>query len=217
MIYTIDADKLPRSQDGLQLHNAYVSKDDRINDTAQNDQGLVWPIRSGSATIEIRPTYIQNSTTVEQIVPEIFRLADLLFKSAKAEMFEYGVESEFSRELDDFVHKFDHIAIEAIRRVAFQKDVDQDVLLEALRTLGRIEHSPSYIERLRLLQMGLFAPSAQIRNGAALGLAYLDDPRAIPFIKQAIEREKLSWLRRYFQKVLDQLENTLKCRASSDI
>ena len=206
MIYP---DKLLRSPDGMQLHNI-------VNDTAQNETQLFWPVRSGSATIEIRPAYIQNSTA-EQIAPEIFEIADSLFKSAKHEIFEYGVESEFSKELGNFIRKFGHIAIETIQWMTFQKDLDQDVSLEVLRTLGRIEHSLSYIERLQLLQMGLFAPSAQIRNGAALGLAYLDDPRAIPSIKQALEREKASWLRKYFQKVLDQLENTLKCRASSDI
>jgi HEAT repeat protein len=61
-----------------------------------------------------------------------------------------------------------------------------------------------------LLESSIFRSSARVRDGAALGLAFLDDPHAIPYLKRAIENEKYSELREDMQMVLAQLERSRK-------
>jgi hypothetical protein len=87
------------------------------------------------------------------------------------------------------------------------KDIDEEVASEALRWLGRMEDTKSYSKRLWLLERGLASPSPIIRDGAALGLASLDDRHAIPYLRLAVEREELDELRFNLGQVLDQLED----------
>lgn len=177
-----------------------------------------WPIRKGdriSSASAIILTSTASATENKQSLKNLQSVINSIFEEAKTETFEYGIESEFARKLDLLIYKYGDMVIEVLQRLVFQDDADIDVGYEALRVIGRAEHESSHISRLRLLQRGLFSSVPQIRNGSALGLAYLDDPKAIPFLMQAIERETIEWLREYFQQVNDQLENTLKCQTSS--
>ncbi len=189
----------------------------RIDETAETtNPPLWWPVKEGASTGMIEAVVTPSSTTT-QVVPQFIEATILnLLDNAKAETFEYGIESEFAKKIDLWIYKYGDMVIEVLQRLVFQDDADTDVGCEALRVIGRAEHETSHISRLKLLQRGIFSSVPQIRNGSALGLAYLDDPKAIPFLMQAIEREKINWLKKYFQQVIDQLENTLKCQLSSD-
>lgn len=151
----------------------------------------------------------EESRSLQQPIPEtIERIVATLFDAASDEDFEYGLKSQFATALDSFVHRYGVVGVEAIQRHISTGDVRVDSIIEALHTLAQIQHTPSHSERLLLLLRNLFANSARVRCGAALGLAYLDDPKAIPFLRQARERESSSSTRVCFQRVLEQLEDT---------
>ncbi len=151
----------------------------------------------------------EESRSLQQPIPEtIERIVAALFDAASDEEFEYGLTSQFASALGAIVHRYGVGGVETIQRHIGTGDVRVDSIIEALHTLARIQHTPSRSERLLLLLRNLFADSARVRCGAALGLAYLDDPKALPFLRQALERESSSSTRVCFQRVLEQLEDT---------
>ena len=138
---------------------------------------------------------------------EIDQKIETLFGAAREQVFEDGMESDFSKELISLVKKYGNAAITVLTRLIITEQVNAEVASEALRWLGNIEHPASYRSRLWLLERSLFCSSARVRDGAALGLASLDDPHAIPHLRRAIQRENCNELRKDIEQVLIQLEN----------
>jgi hypothetical protein len=128
-----------------------------------------------------------------------------LFAAAKEEVFEDGYESQFSRELVSLVERYGEQAIEPIIRLIVNEQVNPAVAAEALRWLGEIEDPLSYSSRRWLLERSLYSVSSQVRDGAILALASLDDPHAIPYLRRAIEQESCPELHEDMEQVLEQL------------
>ena len=144
-----------------------------------------------------------NITAQEEPLGEISKA---LFREAQSITFEDGMETEFSRKLVRLVRQYGKTAMEVITTLIVNDNVDAEVAAEALRWLGRMDHLPSYHDRLWLLEKSSFSTSVLVRDGAALGLASLDDPHAIPYLQRAIEQEKYASLRKDLEQVRDQLE-----------
>jgi len=157
----------------------------------------------------IYPKPLENSTRHKLNNPFsdiIYLEIEALFIAGKEEYFEDGFESDFSRGLVSCVQKYGDDAIEAIACFIVYEKVSPEVASEALRWLGEINHPESYKFRLWLLERSLSCPSSRVRDGAILGLSYLNDPHAITYLEQAIEKEKITELREDMKQVLAQLE-----------
>lgn len=133
----------------------------------------------------------------------------VLFAAGTEEVFEDGMESEFSKALRVLVRVYGEVALEVLARHIIGGGSNEEVGAEALRWLGHMQHPPTYYPRLWLLERSLFCESARVRDGALLGLASLNDPVAIPYLKKAIVREKVEELREDMEQVLDQLQGTM--------
>jgi hypothetical protein len=138
---------------------------------------------------------------------EIDQKIETLFGAAREQVFEDGMESDFSKELISLVKKYGNAAITILTRLIVTEQVNAEVASEALRWLGHMEHPKTYDNRLWLLEQSLFCSSARVRDGAALGLASLDDSHAIPYLKRAIQQENCTELREDIEQVLIQLES----------
>ncbi|MCG3117207.1 MAG: HEAT repeat domain-containing protein [Candidatus Manganitrophus sp. SA1] len=156
---------------------------------------------SGANTAPIRPA-------IEDDTPDVYQITKSLCEAAKEETFESGVESNFSRELLSLIREYGNIAIEVLANLIGTNRIDEEVASEVLLSLGQSHHSATYSFRLWLLEKSLTLPSLMIRDGAVLGLAYMDDPHSIPYLKTAIEREECEEVRKVMKKVLIQLEKT---------
>lgn len=131
-----------------------------------------------------------------------------LFIAAREEVFEDGLESNFTKSLARLIAKYHKRAIDVLTSMLLADDVNTEVASEALRLVGRIVSPSTHLSRLWLLERCLLHPSARIRDGAILGLAYLDDPRSIPFLQEALEREQIPELRDDIHHVISELEQT---------
>lgn len=140
------------------------------------------------------------------------RLQDLsqemhnLLEATKEEDFEDGMESEFSKHLVSLVQKYGSDTVELLIYLIACENMKAEVAAETLRCLGRTDHPETYRERLWLLERSLKCSSATVRDGGVLGLASLDDPHAIPYLKRALKKEKNLELRQHMERVLAQLE-----------
>ncbi|HEY9669794.1 MAG TPA: HEAT repeat domain-containing protein [Coleofasciculaceae cyanobacterium] len=147
------------------------------------------------------------STELHETLNSLYSKIEAIFWAAKGEFFEDGMESELSRQLNSVVKEYSNEAIEAITCLIVYEKVNPEVAGEALRWLGRIEHPETYEYRRWLLERSLTLNSTRVRDGAILGLASMDDKHAIPYLKQAIEREQCAELKVDMEQVLEQLES----------
>lgn len=137
---------------------------------------------------------------------------DELFTREVSDTFGEEFESEFGLELQAIILRHGELAIDALTGVVLSDRVNKELASEVLRELGRVKDPTSYRRRLWLLESGLFSNSARIRDAASLGLASLDDPHAIPYLRKAIDEEQCDELRDDLKQVLEQLQETQVCR-----
>ena len=147
----------------------------------------------------------ETSTTSQERPQEVDEGFEALFESAKEQIFEDGMESEFSTGLISLIQKYGNDAIMVLTQIVVDEKADAEVTSEALRWLGQFKDSTTYSYRLWLLERSLRCSSERVRDSAALGLAYLDDPNAIPYLKRAIEEEQIGELRMDMEQALGQL------------
>ena len=136
------------------------------------------------------------------------------FAAAELEEFEHGMESAFSRQLELRIGESELAAIEGIAHLITRELVSTEVAAEALKSLGSFDDPGTYNYRRWLLARSLRCSQAIVRDAAALGIASLDDPHAIPFLCDAIANEENPDLRADLAQVLSQLEDTAACHSS---
>jgi hypothetical protein len=156
----------------------------------------------------------ENATGLHDRPPELAESFRCLLMLAKDEIFEDGIENEFSKGFMALIKKYGNDALAELAYFIVYEKVSAEVAAEALRWLGLMDHLLSYHWRLWLLERSLNSRSARIRDGAVLGLSFLDDPDAIPYLRQAADREPVKELRSDMEQVLVQLESGLRCHSS---
>jgi hypothetical protein len=178
--------------------------------TAQSD--LIPSVEEEKQTCRTETAHIEKISQVEasEEIKGIFR-------SIEEETLEDELEDEFAKSLLEYVNKYEGIAINEIQHFILKDELAPELAEATLRILGDIDHKPTYNYRRWLLEKALIHCSSPIvRDGANLGLSYMDDPHAIPYLKKAIQNEKLPLLRKVMVKTLDQLEDTQKCLCSCE-
>jgi hypothetical protein len=162
----------------------------------------------------LRQKRLESSTIKQHYSKELSEEIYSLFKASEEQNFEDGMESDFSKKLISAIEKYGDEAIEIISCLIIYEKTNAEIATEALRWLGWIDHPPSYRFRLWLLERSLNCSKARIRDGAILGLSYLNDPHAISYLQLAIDREKCTELREDMEQVLTQLESISQCHSS---
>jgi hypothetical protein len=150
-----------------------------------------------------------SSSTAIPLEPpnEVGRLIENLFTAARNEVFEDGMESQFSKEFVSLLWRHGQLAILETARLIAGEKVDPNVASEALKWVGRINDKKTHSFRLWLLKRGLASSSAQVRDGAGLGLSFLGDPTAILALREAVDIEQIPELRGDLNQVLEQLQH----------
>jgi len=137
---------------------------------------------------------------------EIFQIVEDLFISSREEHFEDGMESRFSRKLLIMISTYDDAVIDAIANII--ETANTEVLSEALRWVGYIEHARTRRARSMLLEKCLRHPVAQVRDGALLGIASMENLQFVPALQRAIRRESCEELKKCMQQVLFEMVHT---------
>ena len=158
---------------------------------------------------EDEPLERQATSTAIKLVPrkDVGGLIENLFSVGRNEVFEDGMESSFTKELVSLVEKYGEIAILEIARIITSERAEAYVAAEALKWIGRIKDKGTHSFRRWLLVRGLTSSSPLVREGAGLGLSFINDSAAITSLKQAVEREQIVELRDDLNQVLQQLEH----------
>lgn len=148
----------------------------------------------------------ESSSAAVDVDPSVFREVKELFEQGGAEFFHDGMQSRFSRGLLSLVGQYGRRALRAIYDYLLSRDAKPSVTSEAVRWIAEYKDPSTLFERWAILQQMLKDPSAAVRDGAILGFATLDDPRARPLLIEARSGEALNELRQLIDQVLAQLE-----------
>ncbi len=131
-----------------------------------------------------------------------------LFRSANSEVFEYGMDSRFGDELRRVVREHGVAAVKQIEAAIRASDTPAKVAEEALRQMGYSNDEKTHDARRLLLERLLESRDELIRGTASIGVGFMGDPAVIPALKRAIENERIGWLRRYQEDVMNHLLKT---------
>lgn len=188
----------------------------QLTSTLKLPEHVVAVAESGENATSLETVEAEASTKAneegDRLIVEHFRARlERLFWDGRDDVFEDGMESEFSRALVVCIERGGISAVAAIREIVTGGHANEEIVGEALRWMGLMDQPSTRTTRRRALENALISPSARVRDGAALGLAFMDDPAAIPSLKKAIGEEDLDGLRRDLEQVLAQLEDTRKC------
>jgi hypothetical protein len=149
-----------------------------------------------------RPARLQGATSLEEVSDFAFKKANqILLQHSHAESSEES-DAQLYEQINAFVLEFGRQAITALTPSVLLNKASQDTICTVLQILGRLESNTGYQSRLWLLELMLTSPYPRVRYGAALGIAYMDDERAIPYIHKALERESIPDLKGIFNKLL---------------
>lgn len=132
---------------------------------------------------------------------------ETLFAVAENETFEDGFDSLLSVELQRLVLQHGDVTLEIVSDLIFEDRAAPDVAREALSCLGEMEHGATHEGRRRVLERSLTCSSHVARDGALTGLADQGDPRSIPALEAAAERESYRLLRADMLEAVAQLRS----------
>ena len=121
------------------------------------------------------------------------------------------MDSLFSREIEQLVHAFGESALRPIESAVAVPHTSQEVLAEALITLGRLIDPVTHQGRLRLLLRQLRSESAWVRDGALQGLSWMEDASAVAGLRRAAKVESIRELRANIEVVISELGEVDEC------
>jgi hypothetical protein len=158
---------------------------------------------------------VTNDTTFDEVrAQRVAHLVEQAFIGAVEETFEDGVRSKFEKTLASLIHVSGNDAMKAIERVLESPNTNEEIAGESLRRIGEVQDEESQKYRLNVLKRHLRSPSPRLRYAAALGLASMDDPKTIPVVAEAMDTETQPDVRRSLRQVLEQLQETERCRGT---
>lgn len=154
----------------------------------------------------IRRRLVHNSTAQESVSEIIDRDAAFLIAAASDSVLSDDYDTQFRRQLELFVRGYGKSAVDVLADLIVNPKADPMAASKVLEALGASYDAATFPGRFRLLEQGLNSPNAVIRYGAAVGLASLQDARALPALRSAVERETGQELRAVLYQVITFLD-----------
>lgn len=138
---------------------------------------------------------------------EIHGQLEQLFTDARDELFEVGIESQFSKGLQKLCSYDPTTVLQYLRMRLINNDANSEVFAEVLRWASHQKAKAIRDYVIDLLSVGLLNSSSIVRDSAALSLAYLEKTGAVAQLQQAFEREKVMELQKDLEDLIRSLEN----------
>ena len=190
----------------IQGHMGYLSADVLTSP----DSDLMF----GKGTESRTDVQTGGAQTVESVVREaVLRLLNVYAEDD----FEPGFVSPLEREFCDLIASHGYKAIIAMQGELQANRAATSALAEMVRVFGRIREDSTAKARYEACVYALrHHPELTVRDAAALALCDLEDPSAIPALREAAKKETNALVRTSHFKIADWLELLPACRPSSE-
>jgi hypothetical protein len=171
------------------------------------NKGGYWASLDTAATHMMIDGVIAESATARHIPPRsVEQELQQVFRAARYEIFEDGVESEFSQRLVELIARSGESTLLESNALIRASSTPRHVAAEALKWLGWIRDPHTHAFRRWILADNLTAASVLVRDGAIVGLTYLNDPATKQYVIAARSKEVSAELCRDLDQLIDQLE-----------
>ena len=109
--------------------------------------------------------------------------------------------------IDNLVAKYGKAILSVIEKKIDRREMNDAIASETLQALGRIEDDITKMNRFDLLARALKNKIPLIRDGAVIGLAFLDDKKAIPILKSMLGIEPIPTLKENIRIAIEDFES----------
>jgi len=141
-------------------------------------------------------------TSMRALDPETKAQLDSILERVRQEIVEDGMTNTITMELPRLVANHYRSVLPAIAALTDGSRTSAAVTAELLKEVGRVRDAISHFDRRWLLEDALSSPNPAARDGAAVGLSWLQDPRAAESVRVAAEREAIPQLKTDLEEVL---------------
>ena len=175
----------------------------------------LWPLPKLSSAVNEPPPFVEYATDTTGVASplayvQLFLQINGRFRQAineaKGEQFFDGMNSPLAEATRNIIAANGVIAVESLRQVLNIRHNEMAGIEEILRQIGLLQDEATHQARLKLLADMLASSQEQIRDAALLGLSFLEDEAALPYLYQALQRESAPWLEKNLHMVIAQLE-----------
>ena len=157
-------------------------------------------------------TAIATTPTLERDVSHLDdplrRYIQQIVLDAQEEVFEDGMESNFSRGLASAIQEHGNAALTAIEDIILNSNANVELQGETLIQLGAIDSPGTHNRRLTILTEALESKDVRVRDAASLALETMEDASAIPALESALRREQSARMQQNLQAVISQLRES---------
>ena len=161
------------------------------------------PFASYHDVFDVASTYTRQLPASElQLEQSVLNI----FNGYQYEEFDMDVAFDFSSALDRLIQVNGRPAVFIINSLIKKHALNNIMISETLRALGRIEDENTKNERYELLIGSIKSSSAIIRDAAVSGLSFLDDKRALPQLHILFETETVPTLKNNIRVAIKGLE-----------
>jgi hypothetical protein len=186
-----------------------VFRPDYVVVTSSTDaRGIIFTRSQLEAATSATKVDVPTPSSTKPIVSSqsIERELQQLFEAFRHEVFEDGIESEFSKQLVQIISTKGNLALLELNALLRAPNTSANVAAEALRWLGQIRDSETHAYRRWILADLLKAPNVLVRDGAIVGLLNLNDSSVKHAVETARDSETSAQLREDLSQLLEELE-----------
>lgn len=130
------------------------------------------------------------------------------FNKYRYDDFESGMNNEIRNDLIGFISQDAKSSLIVLRNIIIEESLNDLILNEILIQIGRINDDELKQERLKLLERFLFHNSITVRDGALIGISYINDKRAIPSLQTAFVCESNEYLKKDILCLMEELDES---------
>ncbi|MFC1981340.1 HEAT repeat domain-containing protein, partial [Chloroflexota bacterium] len=107
---------------------------------------------------------------------------------------------------EELINRHGRPIIRALRVLINRQELNNSLIYEGLVSIGRLQNSNTESDRFELL-VGLLDHHAPIvRDGAIMGLSFMDNKKAIPYLRKTLTKETVRALRENIEVAISDLE-----------
>src|SRR5882724_781372 len=121
---------------------------------------------------------------------------------------EFEEEDIFAKHITRWIERYGFETLDTLSECYGANEINEKTMSHILMALGNANNYKTYRERLHILEEYLESSSSKIRYGAVIGISNLDDPKVLPALLRALDKESIPVLKGTMKSIIKQLRET---------
>ena len=134
-----------------------------------------------------------------------------IIADARGRTFYDGMDSQLASEARAVIEENGVPAIDALSQVLNSHGGEVESCDEIIRQVGLMGDAPTHLTRLKLLSELLSSSEPRFRDACRVGVSFMEDSDALPYLRAAKQRETNAWLAENIEQAIEELES-VQCR-----